>query len=191
MRTFSSNVAAALAEDYVEYFFLIELNLNSNFYMTTHSSDISVEDEDGNTQLFSGNGTIFDYEPPSNNSVVDREAYSISLVDPNHTLLTQARQGIVGKPVSIRAGFVHPTLGPLTSSSDLVYVYKGYVDAPTISNDFDSKIMKLECSSPMADLDAVKPFFTTKYGVAQYDDSDTTFDRIYDGYALQLKWGKT
>jgi len=186
MRTFSTNVQQALAQDYVEYFFLVELNLNNNYYMTTHSTDLTV---DG--QLFTGNGTIFDYEPPSKNSVVDREAYSISFVDPSHTLLAEARTGIVGKSVTIRAGFVHTTAGPLTNPSDLVYVYKGYVDAPTISNDFDSKVMKIECSSPMADLDAVKPYFTTKYGVTQYDSADTTFDRIYDGYTLQLKWGKT
>jgi len=186
MKTFSTSVSQALSQDHVEYFFLVDLELNANYYMTTHAQDITV---DGHT--YGANGAIFNYDPPKQNSVVDRDAYKIAFIDPNNHLLQEARAGIVGKTVRIRAGFVHNTLGPLTSSSDLVYVYSGYVDAPSISNDFETKILSIECSSPMADLDAVKPFFTTKYGVAQYDTGDTCFDRIHDGYSLQLKWGKT
>jgi len=186
MRTFSTEVSEALSQDSVEYFFLVELELNSNYYMTTHADDITVE---GN--VYTANGAIFNYDPPKQNSVVDRDAYKIAFIDPTNQLLLEARAGMVGKTVRIRAGFVHDTLGPLTDPADLVYVYSGYVDSPSISNDFETKIVSIECSSPMADLDAVKPFFTTKAGVSQFDESDTCFDRIHDGYSLQLRWGKT
>jgi len=185
MRQFSTNVQQALSQEFVEYFFLVELNLNNNYYLTTHSTNLTVDGD-----VYTGNGAIFSYEPPSKNSVVDREAYSISFVDPNHSLLQEAVTGIVGKSVSIRAGFIHETLGPLTNTADLVYVYTGFVDTPTIKNDFNSKILTIDCSSPMADLDAVRSYFTTKYGVSQFDSADSCFDRIHDGYDLQLKWGK-
>jgi len=186
MRTFSTAVSEALSQEYVEYFFLVDLELNSNYYMTTHSQDITE-----NGYVYTANGAIFNYDPPKQNSIVDRDAYKIAFIDPNNQLMQEARAGIVGKAIRIRAGFVHDTDGPLTGVNDLVYVYSGYVDAPSITNDFETKILSIECSSPMADLDAVKPFFTTKYGIAQYDTGDTCFDRIHDGYSLQLKWGKT
>jgi len=185
MRQFSTDVQAALAQEYVEYFFLVELNLNTNYYLTSHSTDLTV---DGN--LYTANGALFGYEAPKQNSVLDREAYKVSFVDPNNALFLEGRAGIVGKGVNIRAGFIHNTLGPLTIPTDLVYVYTGFVDNPSITNDFDSKIVTIECSSPMADLDIVRPFFTTRFGTDQYDTTDTCFDRINDGYDLQLKWGK-
>jgi len=184
MREFSSELTAALGQDYVEYFFLIDLYLNSTYHLSTYPSDVTV----GSVNYIS-NGTIFSYDPPRQNTVVDREAYKISLIDPNNSLLAEARAGIVGKDVTIRAGFVGPN-GPLLAEEDLVYVYKGFVDAPSISNDFETKIMNIECSSPMADLDIVRPFFTTKYGIEQFDTTDTCFDRVNDGYNLQVKWGK-
>ena len=186
MRTFSTAVSQALSQDYVEYFFLIDLELNANYYMTTHAEDITE-----NGHVYTANGAIFNYDPPKQNSIVNRDAYKIAFIDPNNQLFLESKAGIVGKTVKIRAGFVHETLGPLTDPVDLVYVYSGYVDAPSVSNDFETKILSIECSSPMADLDAVKPFFTTKYGIAQYNTGDTCFDRIHDGYSLQLKWGKT
>jgi hypothetical protein len=186
MRQFSTNVQAALAQDFVEYFFLVELNLNNNYYMTSHSTDLIIDE-----QVYTGNGAIFSYEPPSKNSVIDRESYKLAFIDPNNNLLQEALQGIIGKNIKVRAGFIHDTLGPLTNEYDLVYVYTGFVDAPSIKNDFESKILTIEGSSPMADLDAVRPYFTTKYGVTQYDTSDSCFDRVHDGYDLQLKWGKT
>jgi hypothetical protein len=185
MRQFSSEVQAAIDQDFIEYFFLVQLNLNSTYYLTTYNSDIVVG---GNTYL--ANGVIFSYDSPRQNSVLDREAYQMAFVDPANELLTEFRNGVVGKSVIVRAGFVSTSGFPLTDENDLVYVYKGYVDAPSISNDFSSKIAKIEGSSPMADFDMVRPFYTTPYGMDQFDTTDTSFDRINDGYELQVRWGK-
>ena len=185
MRQFSTDVQNAINSDFVEYFFLVDLYLNNNYYLTTHSTDISVDGK-----IYSANGVIMGYDTPRQNSVLNREAYSMSFVDPTDELFDEFRQGVVGKEISVRAGFVSTAGVPLTSTNDLVYVYRGYVDSPSISNDFQSKIATIEGSSPMADLDMVRPFFTTKYGISQYDNTDTCFDRINDGYELQVKWGK-
>ena len=184
MRTFSTNVTNTLDDDFIEHFVLVELELSTNYYLTSFTSDLTV---DGNNYV---QGAIFSYDSPKKNSVLDREAYKISFVDPSDEFITEFKTGVVGKRVSIRAGFVSSTLGPLTDPSDLVYVYEGYIDSPKISNDFGSKVAHIECSSPMAKLDTVRPFFTTPYGMDQYSSSDTSFDRVNDGYELQLKWGK-
>lgn len=185
MRTFSTAVSSLLNYDYIEYFILIKMELANTYYLTTHSADITVE---GNTYL--ANGAIFSYDAPKQNSILDRDAYNISFIDPEDSLFSEFKAGVVGKNITVRAGFISPTAGPLTSTTDLVYIYQGYVDSPSIQNDFNSKIVSIQCSSPMADFDMVRPFFTTPYGMDQYAPSDTSFDRINDGYDLQLKWGK-
>lgn len=185
MRTFSNDVLEALSQDIVEYFLLMELYLNNTYYFTTHSSDVQADGK-----VFSANGAIFEYDSPRQNSVLDREAYKIQLIDPHDTLFNELRTGVVNKKVIIRAGLIHETKGLLTNLEDLIYVYKGYIDAPKITSDFESKIVELDCSSPMADFDMVRPFWTTSYGMDQYSTTDTSFDRINEGYEIQISWGK-
>jgi len=187
MRNFSANALSVIQSDFIEYFLLVELNLGNNDYFLT-TSQYNVTDNDGKT--FVANGAIFEYDSPRQNSVLDREAYRIQLIDPSDALFSEFRTGVINRNVTIRAGFIHPTLGPLTSDTDLVYVYSGFVDAPSINTDFTSKIVEIECSSPMADLDMVRPFFTTPSGMDQVSSTDTSFDRINEGYELQLEWGK-
>lgn len=186
MRQFSTDVSEAIAQDIVEYFMLVELYLNQTYYLTTHSSNITTSD--GKTYL--ANGAIFEYDSPRQNSVLDRQAYKLQLIDPGNDLFNELRTGVVNKDVVIRAGFIHETKGLLTNVNDLVYVYTGYVDSPKIQTDFESKIVELDCSSPMADFDMVRPFYTTAYGMDQYSVTDTSFDRINEGYEIQVSWGK-
>jgi hypothetical protein len=48
----------------------------------------------------------------------------------------------------------------------------------------------LEGTSPMADLDLVKNFIASKNGMDQKSTSDTSFDQIYDGSEITIRWGK-
>lgn len=186
MRKFSNDVVEALAQDNIEYFILMDLYLNSEYKLTTHAADVTLSNGD----TYSANGAIFEYDSPRQNSVLDREAYKIQLIDPRDTLFNELRTGVVNKRVTIRAGLIHETKGLLTNLEDLIYVYKGYIDAPKITSDFESKIVELDCSSPMADFDMVRPFWTTSYGMDQYSTIDTSFDRINEGYEIQISWGK-
>lgn len=185
MRQFSQDVIQAINQDIVDYFILVDLYLNQPYHLTTYPSNITT---DGKTYL--ANGAIFEYDSPRQNSVLDRKAYTIQLIDPSNTLFNEIRNGVVNADVTIRAGFIHETQGILSDPSDLVYIYTGYVDSPKIQTDFNSKIVELDCSSPMADFDMVRPFFTTAYGMDQFSLNDTSFDRINEGYEIQVSWGK-
>ena len=187
MRSFSANVQSILSGDFIEYFLLIDLELaGATYNLTTHNADIFTD----NFITYLANGAVFEYDSPKQNSVLDRSAYTLQLIDPSDVLFNEFRTGVINRPVTIRAGFIDSTLGPLVSDADLVYVYRGYIDAPKITNNFSSKIVELECSSPMADLDMVRSFWTTENGMDQYSTTDTSFDRINEGYELQLEWGK-
>jgi len=186
MRTYSAATLAALADATVSFFYLIELELNNaTYYFTTYPRDLVV-----GGQTYLGNGLVLDTSTPTQNTVVNRAAYTLTLADPNDELRTEIKQGIVGKNLRIRAGFATEAAGPLLDEADLIFAYRGYIDSPKTTNDFYSKVVVLEGSSPMSDLDLVKPYFTSKYGVSQFDPTDTCFDRISEGYAIQVRWGK-
>jgi hypothetical protein len=78
----------------------------------------------------------------------------------------------------------------LLGTSDVINVYKGVVDKPVINNDFETKLAVLEGTSPMSDLDMTRSFVSSKDGMDQRSTTDTSFDEIYDGSEITVKWGK-
>jgi len=188
MRQFSSSVQTLLdptSTDMVDFFFLIKLEFSSNYYLTSFTSDIVY---DSNTYLASGG--LFEYDPPRISSTVDREAYRISVLDFSDAFLAEFKANVVGKPITVKLGLLDANGAPLTGTSDVIDVYKGFVDTPSITNDFDRKVAVLEGTSPMADLDGSRTFYTSKAGMDQFNTSDTSFDAIFDQQEIELRWGK-
>jgi hypothetical protein len=185
MRVFSSVVEAVLASDDIEFFFLIKLSFNSNYYITSHGQDIVF---DGNT--YSANGGLFEVDSPKFSSVIDREAYRIVVLDNLNAMKAEIESNVVGKPIDVKLGFLDTNGDPITAPADVLSVYSGYVDAPTISNDWDKKVVSFEGTSALADLDMVNSFITSRDGMDQKSATDTSFDQIYDSSAIEIKWGK-
>ena len=185
MRTFSSTVESILSSGNINFFFLIKLSFNSNYYITSYSNDIVY---DGNT--YSANGGLFEVDSPKFSSVVDREAYRIVVLDNLNAMKTEIESNVVGKPIEVKLGFVDSNGSPITNTSDVLSIYKGYVDNPVISNDWDRKIVTFEGTSALADLDMINSFVTSRDGMDQKSSTDTSFDQIYEGSSIEVKWGK-
>jgi len=187
MRVFSSNIQSVLNSDSIEFFFLIELFFASTYRLTSYSSNIVF---DGNT--YTSDGGVFEIDSPNFSTVVDREAYKVVISDPENDLLSELNSNIVGKEIRVRVGFIDENTGqPLISNTDdVLYVYKGYVDKPAITNDFENKLVTLEGTSPMSDLDGVRSFLTSKDSIQNFDSTDTSFDTVHDNYEIDYKWGK-
>jgi len=186
MRVFSNNLQTLInSVDKLDFFFLITLKLNSTYRLSSLSFNTPY---DGNTFLASG--AILSVDSPKISSVLDRESYTIVVADPDDELLAEARTGIIGKSIEVRVGFFNSLGVPLLDVNDTVPVYKGYVDSPQINNDFESKTLSIQGTSPMSDLDLMRSFYTTSTGMDQFDVTDTCFDRIHEGYDLQVRWGK-
>lgn len=184
MRNFSSNVQTALAESLVDYYTLIDLNLNSDYYLTDYAANLTIG---SNTYLSSS--VLVEISPPRNSTVVDRAPYQIVLDDQSNEFQNEMRANIIGMPIRIRIGFFNSNGVPYTSESDLVTVYKGRVDSPTISNNMENKYATIEGSSPMADLDSTKPLFVSRDGMNQFSLTDTSFDKMFKN-DVEVKWGK-
>jgi hypothetical protein len=185
MRQFSSAIQTVLASDNISFFFLIKLEFSQTYYITSYGSDIVF---DGNT--YSAEGGLFEYDSPKLSSVVDRESYRIVIADVSNTMIQEFKNNVVGKAITVTAGFLDANGEPLLNTSDMVQVYQGYVDTPIISNDWESKTAVIEGTSPMSDLDAVNVFYTSRDGMDQRSTTDTSFDDMFEDGEIKYKWGK-
>lgn len=185
MRNFSAAVQSAMSQSHVDFFVLIELQFSNTYRFSSLPHDVVY---DGN--LYVADGGVFEYEPPQNSTVVDREAYKIAISDVSATMKAEIEANVVGKPVTVYGGVLDSNGDPLLSTDDVFLVYKGKVDAPSISNDFDKVLAVFEGTSPMSDLDFVRTLITSKDGMDQFSATDTSFDEIFDDQEIELKWGK-
>jgi hypothetical protein len=185
MRQFSSNVQTVLDSDIVKFFFLIKLEFSQDYYLTSHHTDITFDGD-----IYVADGGLYEYDSPKQSSVVDRESYKIVLSDISNTMINEFRLNVVGKNITVYAGFMDSNGEPLLSTSDMILVYKGYVDSPAIENNWETKTAVLEGTSPMSDLDAVNPFYTSRDGMNQKNQADTSFDDMFQDSEIKLKWGK-
>lgn len=185
MRTFSSTVESILSSGNIDFFFLIKLSFNSTYYITSYSNDIVY---DGDT--YSANGGLFEVDSPKFSSVIDREAYRVLVLDNLNAMKTEIDSNVIGKPIEVKLGFIDSNGNPITNPSDVLSIYKGYVDNPVISNDWERKVIAFEGTSALADLDMVNSFVTSRDGMDQKSAVDTSFDQIYENSAIEVKWGK-
>jgi len=185
MRTFSSNVQTVLDSDDIRIVYLIELEFDSTYRFTSYNSNIFY-----NGRTYLSDGGLFEFDTPKFTSVIDREAYKVVITDLIDEMAAEFKLNVVGKPVSVKIALLDSDGYPMLGDGDVLSIYNGFVDAPRITNDFEQKLAVIDCTSPMSDLDTVNAFFTSKDGMDQVSQSDTSFDEIFDNKEISLKWGK-
>ena len=185
MRTFSAAVQTILDSDLIRYAFLIKLEFNTTYYLTSHPYDLTY-----GGQVYLANGGLMEYDPPKFSSVVDREGYKIVVSEVLNLLKAEFEANVVGKGIEVKVALVDASGDPLLGASDIIDVYKGYVDRPSITNDFDNKLAIIEGTSPMADLDFINATITSKDGMDQLSATDTSYDEVFDNNQVTIRWGK-
>jgi len=185
MRQFSTAAQTVIDSDDIRFAFLIKLEFNSNYYLTSYHRDLSYN---GNTYL--ADGGLYEFDSPKFSSVVDRESYTVVISEVVDLMSAEFRANVVGKPISVFVALLDTNGDPLLGTADVLSVYKGYVDSPSITNDFDQKLAIIEGTSPMSDLDMVRSFMSSKSGMDQRSLTDTSFDEIYENKEISVKWGK-
>lgn len=192
----SSVVQQIIQSQRIKFFFLVQLG-NDKFF-TSLPFDITMDD--GIT--YSSDSGLLEVEAPKVSSTVDRSSYSVSFSDVNFLFKNYFEQGATGDNLSVRIGFFNTldsttdgvAVGdPFTKIEHTVLSYRGIVDTQKYSIDLENNeiIASIEGSSPMADLDLVRPYFTSRDGVKSKNPGDTSFDQVFDGSGqIKLKWGK-
>jgi len=197
MRTFSNGVQALIDSNELDFFYLIELKLNNTYRFTTANYNMNYNVSAGSSvyppaasDIWLSDGGVFSIEPPKINNILDREAYRVTLIDLSDVLLEEFNTNVIGKDITVWLGFHDSNGVALLNGNDIVQVYRGYVDSPSISNDWGTKVATIEGTSPMSDLDRVNSFITSRDGMDQIDATDTSFDNVFVDTALTVKWGK-
>jgi len=201
MRVFSSNIQSVLNSNKIDFFFLIKLDFNrpndafdANKVKRFSNLPKNIE---FNTEIYQGSSGLFEYDSPKFSSVVDREAYKVVLTDLINEISTEMRNNIVGHDIEVRVGFLDSNGEPYLSVQDVLLVYKGFIDRPILQSTQENKLAILEGTSPMADLDMVRSFMSSKAGMGlrsgidvQGNPTDTSFNFIYDNEEIMIRWGK-
>jgi hypothetical protein len=203
LTTFQINT---LSKSSVEAFYIVEIGYKTtevilgnavwqtNYKrLSTFQRDITLSD--GRT--FIGNSPIIELQPPKISSVVDREQYVITLADVSYEYGVLSENNLVGMPAQVGIVFIdYDTKEPNLNANEVLIVYKGQIDAASYlieTSEIGSTIYKLACASPVANLEAVKSFYTSKSFLKdKIRSDDVSFDQVAQGTgSLRLKWGRT
>ena len=189
-------VKQLIESEFLSYFYLVTIDGNKHYC----SAPFDVTMSNGITYL--SDGGLVSVEPPRMSAVVDRATYKITFADADFALKPYFEAGATGDTVTVRLGFYN-TLGVTTEGiapghyfnnmKDTVITYQGVVDSQAYEIDYqqETAYAVIECSSPMADLDLVKIFYTNKDSMKVKHPNDTSFDDVFAGSgAINLKWGK-
>jgi len=194
MLTFSPKVVSIIASGKGEAFYLLHiLNGNGSLYRasTTHFNSMTM----ANGITYAADDFIVNVDPPKLDTTVDREQYKITLADANFRTAADAENGMVGKRVEARIGFIDPDNGlPLTTMADTLCVYRGRLDgisATIETSEFGESTFVISCGSPMMSLDMKKGVYLSRDFVRSKYPTDSCCDKVYTGSGqIIFKWGK-
>ena len=201
MRTVSPEIQTLLdiQPNSMFHLFLFE-GQNISYQFTTHSTDLAVPSL--HADPFLANNSISEFTPPIIERASNREQYTISFVDADFELRAEASSSIVGARVTVYFGLINKSNGilgganpgePLLLPEHLTLGFDGLIDSKeyVIDPDEATAIFKIECATPMASLNDVRPYITSKTAVKVLDPADTCYDQIYEGTSgTDLLWGK-
>lgn len=186
MRDYNSFIYGKLQEFPLNMYALLFLDFRLQpAYITTAPYDIVYDD---NTYL--KDIGVADYSAPIQSASVDRQSFSISLVDNSGAFKNQITRSEAGRDARILFGFYNSDGTPNTTVGNLITAYEGFIDDCSYSNDFQEAILTVALSSPLADLSLVKSLVTSPAGMDQVNVDDTSFDRILEDNEEMIKWGK-
>ncbi|WP_157888295.1 hypothetical protein [Neptunicoccus sediminis] len=170
----------------LSYFALLTLEWNATRYLTSLARDV---EWNGNSYL--SDTTMMQFESPNSTSVVDREAYTLSLNGMDETLTNEIKAGVIHKPVEMRLAFSIDGV-PQLGLDDTLLVYRGAVAEPKFVTDDGKLIWDIECTAPLSNLDARSTIFTTKNAMQNLFPTDTCFNQIQkNNEKSSVAWGKT
>ena len=175
MIQFNARVLELLAQPVINIFYCLKLK---NLKYTTYTSDITL-----GVDVYSGFGPVFNVDAPRMDSVVDRDLYKIILTDEGFALGDLYETNFTGAQAEVRVGFVDYNTG-VPETTDTVLIYKGVIESFNYEIDTAEKgtvLSTISCSNPMADLDSVRVYYTSKDFLRQINPADKAYDQIYVG----------
>ena len=185
MKSNSTELKSLLANKNLGFASLLEFNWNPNYYFTDYPHNVVW---DGKT--FLTDNPIVSGSNPRYTTVVDRELFSMQLSGLDVEMVALVERGIINMPVKMNLLLIVDGT-PMLGLDQTMNFYEGRVSKSTMVTSDDTKLIDIELTAPLSDLDATGTIFTTKDGIALFDSTDTCFDEVSTGSeAVSIKWGK-
>ena len=196
MIKFTAATIAALQSPSIDFCYtvkIVELDGTLVKAITSNSYDLVLSDA---ATVYVADGTLVSVQPPKSSTVVDRAMYELVIADPLFMEGTKADNGYISNFVEVRMILLGGTPKmPLTNIEDTYLMYAGRVDGTAYrvnTNTIGEAVLKIKCSSPMANLDHKKGLYLSRDATRNRNPNDTCCDDIYFGSrTVQLKWGKS
>lgn len=203
MRTSSAVVASLINSGSIKYFVLVEM---AGLLYTTYAANLTMKNGGASVGPYLADNGLQGIDPPRMSSVIDREAYKVSLTDPTFALKTTISNAL-GKKLAVHFGFINSTSASLTGSDgvavppgfpfldmrDTISSYGGFINGAEYNIDPSegTAVLTVTGSSPLADLDAVRTAVTSQAWVQSVRPGDTSFDEAHaNSKSVVLNWGK-
>lgn len=204
MRTASPAATAMVNSGSLKYFILVEIG--TTYKWTSYATDIQMTNAGTGVGTFSADSGLAGVDPPRLSSVVDREAYKVTVADPSFSLRSPLGL-LIGAKMKVRIGFINSTASNVAGSDgvnvapgapfrdirDTIMSYGGYVSGfeYAVEPSEGTDVVTITGSSPLADLDAVRSSSTSPEFAKQLRAGDTSFDEAsLSSRATVFKWGK-
>ena len=205
MKKLSSLVLNFLNHGIFSTFALLDIEMGeASFHFTTLPTDATI----GGVE-YSADNPLVSFDTPKSTTAVDKATFKLTFSDTGFIFRNVASDAAAGGHVKIRVGFYNTTDNTIISSSllefepgqpildeaDMLIMHEGAIDKPAYTFSESAGVnFELTCASPMAALDLVNSFYTTRFSLQQRvkGTNDTCFDKVsLGGTAAQIKWGKT
>lgn len=187
MIAISLNMRARLQEPTISTFILVKTS--NGWLKTSHPHDLVFQ---GETYL--SDGALAKVDMPKMTSVVDRQKFSLTMIDSGMAFAADAEAGLVGSVVSVWLSCLDADGKPMLSPTDVILVYRGRIDAPTLqvaTSSSGSALFTIDCASPMADLDRTRTYYASQDYIDSRYPGDTSYAQIYESSGpVSLRWGK-
>lgn len=185
MITFSARLLELLNQPVLNIIYCLKLK---TLKYCTYTSDITL-----GSDVYTGYGPVFNVDAPRMDSVVDRDLYKIALTDEGFSLGALYDTNFTGAEAEVRACLVDYYTGvPETNLDDTVLVYRGIIESFNYEIDTSEQgrvLSTISCSNPMADLDSVRVYYTSKDFLKQVNPNDTAYNQIFAGSeGVSLVW---
>jgi hypothetical protein len=221
MKKLSSLALDFIEKGFYSTFHLLDITFGqTEYHITTLPYSVTVINDYIKTFVnynvtFTNSGGLMAVDQPKTSTSIDKSTFKLKFAD-NDFIFRQYcdsassngkvrfRAGFLntmtdsnGNPISVTSsnGTTYLPLSPILDPADFVLLYQGAIDKPTyMLSDESGIIFELECSSPMAALDATNSFYTTTMSLAQRlppSVVDTCFEDItLGGRTQELRWGR-
>ena len=179
-RSLSSDVKTQLASGSFIMAHLVKLELNTTYYYTDNNSDIV----DG-SDTYTANGFLHGLSAVSESSSINISSMALRISGINQTIISDTlTNGHLHRTVTIKRAILNDSEALI----DSFFIYKGFIEAMTITDSGESSSVNFSIANHWADFARISGRATNNSSQQHFHDNDLGFE-FADQASKKIIWG--